>query len=60
MFYERYADGHQEGIQYVGAGWEVLRKQAVAELWFPPSGRGDMETKLIEVGAGQRQANSLS
>ena len=21
MFYERYADGHEEGIQYVGAGW---------------------------------------
>ncbi|OLP93540.1 hypothetical protein AK812_SmicGene24559 [Symbiodinium microadriaticum] len=35
LFYERYADGHQEGIQYVGAG------------------RGEMETKLIEVGAGQ-------
>eukprot|EP00439_Symbiodinium_sp_Y106_P043226 s7686_g5.t1 len=35
MFYERYADGHEEGIQYVGAG------------------RGHMETKLIEVGAGQ-------
>ncbi|CAE7229248.1 unnamed protein product [Symbiodinium natans] len=35
MFYERYADGHQEGIKYVGAGM------------------GDIETKLVEVGAGQ-------
>ncbi|CAE7736256.1 unnamed protein product, partial [Symbiodinium pilosum] len=35
MFYERYTDGSNEGIRYVG------------------SGMGNMETKLVEVGAGQ-------